>query len=286
MGKNLNVAALLGLVLPVFLAGASFASPGAVDWGRDGWRLLGGSVALFLAMGWSLSLVGGRRAAGRFMAAAFLLSWLAETLGIHCGWPFGWAYRYHGDLRPVLPGGVPLFIPMAWASLSGTSALLLEGLGISRPDGRRSAARVAAKSALAAVGVVACDLALDPIAVSVGLWTWETPGPYFGIPLLNFSGWWGVAWVIFLVGYGGIGLDRKQRGGLPIRYDLAGGAVNGSLLILLVGASIHRVGSPWPAIWAGVALAPLVAVWFRELRRKVLAYRCERLASGGASACA
>lgn len=282
MGKNLNTAVFSGLVLPVFLAGTSLASAEALDWSRDSWRLLGGSMTLFLATAWSLSLLGGHRLAWRFMAAAFLISWLVETLGLESGWPFGCVYRYHGDVQPVLPGGVPLFIPMAWTVLSGTVVMLLGGLGISRPDGRRSAARVAAKSALAAAGVVACDLALDPIAVSVGLWTWRTPGPYYGIPLLNFAGWFAIAWAIFLVGFGAIGFDRQKREGVPIRYDLARGVAHGLLLLLVADTAIRRVGSPWPAIWAIVAMAPLTAIWLRELRWKILVYRDWRLASASA----
>jgi uncharacterized membrane protein len=37
---------------------------------------------------------------------------------------------------------------------------------------------------------VCLDLFIDPVAVATGYWVWFVPGEiYFGIPLLNFVGW-------------------------------------------------------------------------------------------------
>jgi len=46
--------------------------------------------------------------------------------------------------------------------------------------------------------VVALDLFMDPIAVKSGDWTWLEGGPYFGIPIGNFLGWFFV--VVFAMG--------------------------------------------------------------------------------------
>lgn len=47
------------------------------------------------------------------------------------------------------------------------------------------------KVPLLASGIaVLLDLFIDPIAVTVGYWVWLVPGEvYYGIPLLNFVGW-------------------------------------------------------------------------------------------------
>jgi len=37
--------------------------------------------------------------------------------------------------------------------------------------------------------VLTIDWILDPLASWVSFWTWQTPGPWFGIPLDNFAGW-------------------------------------------------------------------------------------------------
>ena len=283
MGKSLNAATLAGLVLPVFLAGASFASVSEPDWASDGWRLLVGALALSLATLHTLRLQGGSRAAGRFLASTLAIAWLAEAVGLRGGWLFGGVYAYHPALRPVLPGGVPLFIPFAWFVLAGIPVVLLRSLDTTRPDGRAAGGRRLFKAAFAAVGVVALDLALDPIAVSTGLWTWASPGAYFGVPWTNFAGWWGVAFAVFLVGDGWAGLGRAGENRRALRYDLTWTLAHLLLLVLLGGAAIRRVGSAWPAAWTIVALAPLIAVWLRDLGWSILAARACALTSKSVS---
>jgi len=33
------------------------------------------------------------------------------------------------------------------------------------------------------------DLVIDPAAVRLGFWYWDTPGFFYGVPLVNFLGW-------------------------------------------------------------------------------------------------
>ena len=49
-----------------------------------------------------------------------------------------------------------------------------------------------------AVALASWDLFLDPQMVAWGVWRWDEPGAYFGIPLLNFAGWLLVAALITL----------------------------------------------------------------------------------------
>jgi len=48
-------------------------------------------------------------------------------------------------------------------------------------------------SILAATFAVMYDLFLDPIAVHLGIWTWHMGGPWYGVPISNFVGWWLIA---------------------------------------------------------------------------------------------
>jgi putative membrane protein len=41
--------------------------------------------------------------------------------------------------------------------------------------------------------VLAIDLFMDPVEVRQGAWTWINGGPYFGVPIGNFIGWFVVA---------------------------------------------------------------------------------------------
>ena len=116
----------------------------------------------------------------RLVAIILPLAWLVEFIGVTSGLPFG-SYAYTAVLQPQL-GSVPLLIPFAWLMMLppawGVAARLAD------PAQRW---RFAAVSGLV---FTAWDLFLDPQMVSNGLWVWHQPGAYFGIPLLNFAGWW------------------------------------------------------------------------------------------------
>ncbi|MCS7001176.1 MAG: carotenoid biosynthesis protein, partial [Candidatus Kapabacteria bacterium] len=51
----------------------------------------------------------------------------------------------------------------------------------------------------AAVLMTAYDLLIDPVAIGpMRLWTWHQDGMYYGIPLVNFLGWFGVSLLALL----------------------------------------------------------------------------------------
>jgi uncharacterized membrane protein len=107
-----------------------------------------------------------------------------ESLGVATGFPFG-AYAYGGALGPRLLG-VPLVVPLAWTWMAWPAWLV--------------AARLAAnpwRVPVAAVGLAAWDLFLDPQMVAQHYWTWRHPAPGIaGIPYTNYVGWLGVALVM------------------------------------------------------------------------------------------
>ncbi len=114
-------------------------------------------------------------------AAIAGLTFLIELIGITTGLPFG-AYHYTSALQPQLLG-VPLLIPCAWFMM------LVPAWGVTEQIiGLRQRPLVFA--AVAGLVFTAWDLYLDPLMVGQGLWVWEIPGGYFGIPWINFFGWW------------------------------------------------------------------------------------------------
>jgi lycopene beta-cyclase len=113
-------------------------------------------------------------------------AWLAEAVGSHTGIPFG-RYDYTNILQPQLLG-VPLLIPLAWMMM------LPPAWAVSRAIvGSGSRIKFALISAAA---MTAWDLFLDPQMVAWNFWIWESPGIYFGIPLVNFVGWFLVSGLI------------------------------------------------------------------------------------------
>ena len=247
---------LVGLALGL---GLLFASQAEVVWDRDGAGLLGGTLALAGGTLVTLSALGGMRSALHFMAGTLAISWLAEVVGLKGGWLFGSGYGYAPGLWPLLPGGVPLMIPLAWFVLAGLPVLMLGG----RKESWIS------KAAWSALGMVACDLALDPVAVSLGLWTWDRPGVYFGVPLGNFAGWWVVSFFIFALGYGWAGLGRAESSRIPLGYELAWGVLHVALLALMGMGVFHRTGSGGPLWLAMAAMTPLSIPWLNRLHRRV-----------------
>lgn len=110
-----------------------------------------------------------------------VVAWAAEAVGSATGVPFG-HYQYTEVLQPQL-AQVPLLIPLAWLMML-PPAWAVASLIVGDPQRHRVA--FVAASALA---FTAWDLFLDPQMVLWRFWTWQQAGAYFGIPWINFLGW-------------------------------------------------------------------------------------------------
>jgi uncharacterized membrane protein len=152
----------------------------------------------YLTKGWRRSLA--------MLAASFVVAFTAEALGINFGLIFG-RYYYTKALGVQL-FGVPLLAALAWEPIVyaafATTDLLVSPLG--RPPGQAPVRRRAllGLSLIGALATTAWDMMIDPIAVHEGWWVWENGGPYVphvenGVPISNFLGWLGVAFVINLL---------------------------------------------------------------------------------------
>ena len=130
----------------------------------------------------------GPRAALALVATATLGGFAVEATGVATGFPFG-TYDYSGRLGPKLLG-VPLIIPLAWTWMAWPAWLAAVRLT------RVAAARIA----LAAAGLAAWDVFLDPQMVTEGYWRWRSPVPALpgvpGVPIGNYAGWLGFAVVL------------------------------------------------------------------------------------------
>jgi bisanhydrobacterioruberin hydratase len=101
-----------------------------------------------------------------------------EVLGVWTGFPFG-GYAYTEVFAPLL-FGVPLVMTAAWVVLTAYTFTLAGTLGL----------RLPLAILVATVWLTAVDLVLDPVAAGpMGLWVWEHPGAYYGIPVSNYLGW-------------------------------------------------------------------------------------------------
>jgi len=132
-----------------------------------------------------------------FFIVAFVISWSYETLSILTGFPFG-HYVYTDNLGPKL-WLVPLLIMPAYFSM-GDIALKQEHVLLDRYDDRLAGAEVVLVPALASFVMVMWDLCIDPASSTIsGSWIWRDGGSYFGVPLINFLGWYLCVFTIYLM---------------------------------------------------------------------------------------
>ena len=142
--------------------------------------LLGAVLVMRLPLiGGLLPLVDRRALVGLGVLAGFTYG--VELVGVYTGVLYG-EFEYLIDLGPMLLGAVPLALPVFYFPILLNSYLLVTLL---------SGERLGAAARLLAVlcVVVGLDLVLDPGAVALGFWGWETPGAYYGVPAQNYVGW-------------------------------------------------------------------------------------------------
>lgn len=158
-------------------------------------RRLNAAITAHAVIGAGLSVAHSLRARGLrrtllFAAPGTALPILSELLAVNV---FK-LLRHHA--RPQA-GGVPLAIALGWYNVGyGAFAVVESLLAGMEPDEARRGRALATAAALLATDL---DLILDPFGLDMGLWEWNSEGPYardvrgangeHGIPLVNFAGW-------------------------------------------------------------------------------------------------
>jgi putative membrane protein len=186
------------------------------------------TLLIFLCLFHSLVNLGWK-AASKYFAVALVVSYAIEFIGTETGVPFG-KYSYTNGLAPLL-GPVPVFIPFLWAALGYFSAA------------------AAGDYVAASILMVLLDVSFDP-RFSTYLWHWVTPGQYFGVPLVNFVGWFVTSLAIFGVFYP---LSRKKfaSSAPAIGFYLLFGVNN---VILDVEAGLGEAGAISLMLFAAASL--------------------------------
>jgi putative membrane protein len=160
----------------VFLGGP----PADNAWAAPAFLFLAGGVILFASA---------RRDRLTLLGIA-VVAWLVEVVGVHSGIPFG-RYVYTDALAPSVLG-VPVAIGCAWLILFAYVWQLLAALPL-RPK---------SLPWIGAGWMTLIDLLIEPLASGpLHYWTWQGQGVYYGAPIANFAGWFGVSLILFL-GFG------------------------------------------------------------------------------------
>ncbi len=167
--------------------------------------LLLGSMYMFAALAFSLlhsSEVFGNKKAVLFFLLAGISGFIIEIYCVKYGL-FGEHYYYTGT--GLLLNLIPLVLPISWAVIIYVSYTItnffLYGFGGEKPRYKHNllflVGFLVLLSAIDGLIAVNLDMIMDPVAVSplVQQWVWVNGGPYFGIPIGNFMGWFVITFI-------------------------------------------------------------------------------------------
>lgn len=127
-------------------------------------------AAACLVVAWRSS----RALFGLMMGAALLGYVLEFSETTHTPPPYEYTHAIFG-----LPGEVPLGIVLGWGVIMFAAWHALDRLELSWSTHALSGGLLA----------VTLDFVSDPVFVDLDVWVWEVPTQYYGIPFVNFVGW-------------------------------------------------------------------------------------------------
>lgn len=129
---------------------------------------------------------------------------IVEVIGISTGLPYGTFY-YTDEMGFKILGLVPWSVMFAFSPLIfGSYALAAQITNDLR-----------FKFIISAALLVIFDLILDPAAVWLNIWVWDTPGPYYGIPISNYTGWFLTAFIASVLMHFLITLGNPKTNEVP-----------------------------------------------------------------------
>ncbi len=187
----------------------------------------------FLYVASLLVLIRVSRRARIMLAAVGIFGFGAEVLGESTGFPFG-QYHYTDRLGPAL-FDVPLALFSAWIVVSAFVVNVLLRLRLAKRWWLLTAP----------LTMVVVDLLLEPVAVGpMEAWAWDGDGVYYGVPAVNFLGWFLVSIPIYALL---VVADYQERRGFV--------ASSSVIVFFIVISAFSQLW--WPVAIAALALAAL-----------------------------
>jgi len=199
-------------LLALFLASAVCMAISFTLYGR-GSGILGTFGGYYMPLGFAFVILQlyntlKLRKAVVFIAITWTFGLMSEWLGASYGLVFG---HYHYNIAPFYFGSVPLMTPFSWVIIIyfsyGVTNLLYSSLGGFRFGFKRYAVPMtlitipAVLASIDATVATNLDLLLDPVSVAPGVagWVWVGGGPFFGVPISNFIGWFLVTFLAMFI---------------------------------------------------------------------------------------
>ena len=173
-----------------------------------------------------------------------------ESMSLRTGFPFGHD-RFTELMGPKI-SGLPVLLALAWVGmgyLSWVVSLALMGDENKPLSGRR----LVLMPLVASFVMTACDLAMEAVWADVDRgWVWRDGGPYYGVPISNFLGWFLTAYVFYQL----FAFYLREREPVPARASHWLLAISfyaltalGNLLMSapssMGGVFVDATGKPW-----------------------------------------
>ena len=159
-------------------------------------------IALDVLSALAFALVHGARQYGLrgilvFMAICVVVGNIVENIGVATGFPYG-RYYFAGLMGPRL-FHVPILLGVAYIGMAYVSWILARQIVVG-PSISPAGTRLFSIPLVAAFIMVAWDLAQDPVWGTVlHGWVWLHGGPWFGVPVSNYCGWYGTVFLIYML---------------------------------------------------------------------------------------
>jgi len=155
-----------------------------------------------LCLGWRSALV--------FVGITFIICLFFECLGVTTGIIYG-LYYYTDFLGYKLFNLVPIYIPIAWFMMIYASYGV--SVHIVLRDNNVTLRYHIKRALVSSIAMTSWDLSMDPrLSTEWGLWVWVDGGPWFGVPIQNYIGWFITSMSIYIA-YGIYNQYTSIRGG-------------------------------------------------------------------------
>jgi uncharacterized membrane protein len=231
--------------------------------------LLGYVGALLVFVVWHAVLTKGWKRSLIMFGLSFIVAFGAEALGVNFGLVFG-HYYYTSALGPSL-FGVPFLAALAWEPIVYAAFCISDMLSLRTPNRSpvfKQTISIIWVAAMGAFATTAWDMMIDPIAVSQGWWVWVGGGPYVpyvanGVPIQNFVGWLGVAFVISLI-YRKVTDGMEQIGSSALTF-YGPMTLYSSLFLTAFGVAITILERPEVALIGMLAMGPFIVITLTNL---------------------
>jgi len=156
-----------------------------------------GSILVTLLMLLIVALHGTERYGKKNMLIFFMITagvaYLFENINVATGWPAG-SYSYTSNLGFLPVPFVIVFNYFTMGYLSWMTSQILTANYAEKLKGKQ----IFILPLVAAFIMVMWDLGMDPINSTIlDLYIWDVPGPYFGVPIMNFVAWFVVVFIFF-----------------------------------------------------------------------------------------